>query len=45
MYIGKYGKEEFLKVHDRLHKKYDFLKTQEILGQDISEGLRLLEES
>ena len=45
MYIGKYGKEEFLKVHDRLHKKYDFSKTQEILGQDISEGLRLLEES
>ena len=45
MYIGKYGKEEFLKVHDRLHKKYDFSKIQEILGQDISEGLRLLEES
>ncbi len=45
MYIRKYGKKEFLKVHDRLHKKYEFAKTQEILGQDMNQGLRILEES
>ena len=42
---GYHGKKEFLKVYDRLHKKYDFSKTQEILGQDVLEGLRVLEES
>ena len=45
MYIRKHGKKEFLKVHDRLHQKYDFAKTQEILGQDFKEGLRILEEN
>ena len=45
MYIRKHGKKEFLKAHDRLHEKYDFVKTQEILGQDWQEGLRILEES
>ena len=45
MYIRKYGKKEFLKVHDRLHEKYDFARTQEVLGQDWHEGLRILEES
>ena len=45
LYIRKHGKEEFLKVHDRLHEKYDFQKTQEILGQDYKEGLRILEEN
>jgi hypothetical protein len=45
MYIRKHGKKEFLKVHDRLHQKYDFSKTQEILGQDYREGLRILEEN
>ena len=45
MYIRKHGKKEFLKVHDRLHEKYDFTKTQEILGQDCREGLRILEEN
>ena len=45
MYIRKYGKKEFLKVHDRLHEKYDFTRTQEVLGQDWHEGLRILEES
>ena len=43
MYIRKHGKKEFLKVHDRLHERYDFKKTQEILGQDWQEGLRILE--
>lgn len=34
LYIRKHGKKEFLKVHDRLHNKCDFTKTQEIPGQD-----------
>jgi len=45
LYIRKHGKKEFLKVHDRLHEKYDFAKTQEILGQDYTEGLKILEEN
>ena len=45
LYIRNHGKKEFLKVHDRLHQKYDFAKTQEILGQDYHEGLRILEEN
>ena len=43
LYVRKHGKKEFLKVHDRLHEKYDFAKTQEILGRDYKEGLRILE--
>lgn len=45
LYIRKHGKKEFLKVHDRLHAKYEFSKTQEILGQDIFKGLKFLEEN
>ena len=45
VYINKYGKQAFLKVHDRLQEKYDFTTTQEILGQGWREGLRILEES
>ena len=45
MYIQKHGKKAFLKAHDRLHEKYDFAKTQEILGRDCMEGLRILEEN
>ena len=45
LYIRKHGKKEFLKLHDRLHQKYVFSKTQEILGQDYHEGLRILEEN
>lgn len=45
LFIRKYGKKEFLEVHDRLHKKYDFTKTQEILGSDVYEGVRILEEN
>ena len=45
MFIKKYGKKAFLSVHDKLHEKYDFAKTQEILGQDMWEGLALLEET
>lgn len=28
-----------------MHEKYDFLKTQEIPGQDCKEGLRIPEEN
>ena len=45
LYIRKHGKKELLKVHDRLHQKYDFAKSQEILGQDYREGLKILEEN
>ena len=44
LYIRQHGKKEFLKVQDRLHQKFDFSKTQEILGQDYHDGLRILEE-
>lgn len=43
MFIRKYGKKTFLEVHDRLHERFDFAKTQEILGQDMYEGLKILE--
>lgn len=43
MFIRKYGKKAFLEVHDKLHERYDFARTQEILGQDISEGFKILE--
>ena len=45
LYIRKYGKKEFFQVQDRLHEKYDFYKTQQILGQDYKEGLKILEEN
>ena len=45
LYIKKYGKKEFLDVQTRLHRKYEFEKTQEILGQDYKDGLRILEEN
>ncbi len=45
MFVRKYGKELFLKVHDKLHEKYNFEKTQEILGQDMQKGLAILEET
>ena len=45
LFIKKYGKEKFLKVHDRLHQKYDFKKTQEILSDDVDKALRILEEN
>lgn len=45
MFIHKYGKKAFLKVHDKLHEKYEFAKTQEILGQNMHEGLKLLEDT
>ncbi|AEV70009.1 hypothetical protein Clocl_3531 [Acetivibrio clariflavus DSM 19732] len=43
MFIRKYGKKAFLKVQDKLHERFDFAKTQELLGQDMYEGLKILE--
>lgn len=45
LFIGKYGKKEFLILHDKLHEKYDFAKTQEILGQDLQKGFEFLEKN
>lgn len=43
MFIRKYGKEKFFKVHNKLQEIYDFKKTQEILGTSVEEGLKILE--
>ena len=45
MFIRKHGKKELALVLDTMHKKYDFQKIQEILGVDIDEGLKFLEEN
>ena len=45
MFIRKHGKKELAAVLDNLHKEYDFQKIQEILGYDLDEGLKLLEEN
>lgn len=42
MFIAEYGKKMMLEVHDRLHEIHSFQKTQEILGQDKYEALKLL---
>jgi len=43
MFIKKYGKKAFLELRGLLHERYDFVKTQEILGQDMHQGLKILE--
>ncbi len=45
MFIREYGKKELAAVLDRLHQRYDFRKIQEILGNDLEEGLGILEEN
>ena len=48
--VSGYPDEAFAKMpfatcaEDRLHEKYDFQKTQEVLGQDYKEGLRMIEQ-
>lgn len=42
MFIQKYGKKAFLEVHDKLHERFDFAKTQEILGRDMYEEFKIL---
>ncbi len=44
MYIKKYGKKAFLKAMNLLSEKYDFYKTQQVLGYDCKKGLKILEE-
>jgi hypothetical protein len=44
MFIRQYGKKAFLELHDKLHERFDFAKTQEILGQDMRKGLKILED-
>lgn len=42
LFIKKYGTEEFLAVQDKLHKKYEFKKIQEILDDDVTKALKIL---
>lgn len=44
LFIQKYGKKELLRVMDMLHSKKKFEKIQEVLGSEIDEGLKILEE-
>lgn len=43
LFIQKHGKECFFQVLDKLHETCDFKKMQEILGNSVEEGLRILE--
>ena len=43
LFARKHGKKELLKTMDRLRKEYEFEKTQEVLGNDLEEGLKILE--
>ena len=43
LFIRRYGKKELLKTLDRLHKEYEFEKIQEVLGNDLNEGFKILE--
>ena len=45
LFIKKYGKKELLKVLNTLHEKKDFQKIQEVLGYEIEDGMRILEEN
>ena len=45
VFIRKYGKKELLKTMDKLHQEHDFEKIQEVLGNDLEEGLKILEET
>ena len=44
LFIHKYGKKELLKTMDQLHKEYNFEKIQEVLGNDLNEGFKILED-
>ena len=44
LFIQKHGKKELLRVMDALHKNKKFEKIQEVLGDDIEEGQKILEE-
>ena len=44
LFIQKYGKKDLLRVMDTMHSKMKFEKIQEVLGEDVDEGLKILEE-
>ncbi len=44
LFIQKHGKKELLKVLDTLHSTNKFEKIQEVLGDEIDDGLKILEE-
>ncbi len=44
LFIKKHGKKELLRVMDAMHSKKKFEKIQEVLGEQIDEGLKILEE-
>ena len=43
LFIQKHGKKELLRVMDTLHKNMKFEKIQEVLGDDVEEGMKILE--
>ncbi len=45
LFIRKHGKTELTAVLDRLHRQYDFQKIQEILGENLEQGLSILEQN
>lgn len=45
LFIHKYGKKELMRVLDNLHKKHEFEKIQEVVGYNIEEGLKILEQN
>lgn len=44
LFIKKYGRKNYLKIHDVLCSKYDFETISEMFGKDVDEGLKILEE-
>ena len=44
LFIRRHGKKKLAVVLDKLHQEYDFQKIQEILGEDLEQGLRILEQ-
>ncbi len=44
LFIKKHGKKELMRVLDTLHSKKKFEKIQEVLGGEIDEGVKILEE-
>ena len=45
LFIRKYGKKELAAVLDRLHQQYQFEKIQEVLGNNLEQGLAILEQN
>ena len=44
LFIQKHGKKDLLKVMNTMHSKKKFEKIQEVLGEEIDKGLKILEE-